>query len=219
MKSLQITRLPGAWIESVSSWFGKVRDLRDIVAMMIANTRRTVLVATCCLILFCTAACRASEGPQLLTSADVAPDLAALADETWAQFTDAFAVRLDCVGDVRLQTTDDLAGRAAYNPSTATVTIEVPATAALLQEALVHEWAHHVEFHCAAHSDMRPDFLAAQSLPPGQDWFSASSWADTPSEQYAEAAILYVLGRRQLPTEINISPGAVDVLAAWASTK
>ena len=65
---------------------------------------------------------------------------------------------------------------------------------------------------------MRPGFLAAQSLPPEQDWFSASSWAETPSEQYAEATIIYVLGRRQLPTEITVTQAAVDVLADWALT-
>lgn len=95
----------------------------------------------------------------------------------------------------------------------------------MLQGALVHEWAHHVEFQCAEHSELRLAFLAAQGLPPETLWrphdrpaeIPASMWAEIPSEQCAEAAIAYVLGSRQIPTHARISQEAVVVLGKWAT--
>ncbi len=166
-----------------------------------------------------TAGCRAPATPRLLADETVAPDLAELAGQTWDRFMRTFGSRSDCFGDVKLTTAKDLDSRAVYDSVTATVAVEVPATAALLKAALIHEWAHHVEFQCPQHDELRPDFLAAQSLPADSDWFAGSTWANTPSEQYAEAAVILVLGRRQLPTEAKVTPAAVEALAAWASSK
>ena len=120
---------------------------------------------------------------------------------------------------MKLHAVKTLDGRARYNPQTATIDVEVPATAALLEGALIHELAHHMEFQCAAHTDLRPAFLSAQNLQPDTPWFEGVSWAETPSEQYAEAVVILVLGRRQLPTEADVSPIAVQALADWAQSK
>jgi hypothetical protein len=176
-------------------------------------------VIVLCIALFWTAGCRAPAEPQLLPDETVAADLADLAAAAWGRFMAAFAGRADCFGDVKLTTAKDLDSRAVYDPATATVTVEVPATAALLEAALIHEWAHHVEFQCPEHEALRSEFLAAQFAPADVDWFGGSTWADTPSEQYAEAAVILVLGRRQLPTEAAVTPAAVDVLSRWAAGK
>jgi hypothetical protein len=168
----------------------------------------------------------AAEGhPQLIIEASVAGDLAALADDTWAQFLGVMEARTGCFGDVRLQATRTLDDRAAYDPETATVIVRVPGSRALLQSALIHEWAHHVEFQCQEHEELRAPFMAAQGLPPDVPWrpdvtpaeIPASRWAEIPSEQYAEAMIVLVLGRRQMPTVAPVKAEAVRVLAEWAA--
>jgi hypothetical protein len=163
--------------------------------------------------------------PRLIVDDSVADDLQTVADETWSKFLAVFQARTNCFGDVHLHAAYDLDNRAAYDPNTATVTVRVPATAAMLQGALVHEWAHHIEFQCDAQKELRPAFLAAQGLPADTVWrpdddpanTPESAWADIPSEQYAEATIEVVLGSRQIPTTARVSVEAVQVIAEWAA--
>jgi hypothetical protein len=163
--------------------------------------------------------------PQLIVDESIANDLQALALETWDQFLVVFQARSACFGDVYLRATKTLGSRAGYNPETATVTVRVPATAAMLQGALVHEWAHHVEFQCEDHEELWPAFLTAQGLPPDTPWrpdippadIPASMWPDIPSEQYAEATIWLVLGRQQIATGVRVKAEAVHVIGEWAA--
>jgi len=172
--------------------------------------------------------CAATDGgpPHLIVGESVDSSLQTLAEETWAEFLTTFQGRADCFGDVRLEAAGSLDSRAVYDPQTATVTVRVPATAALLQGALVHEWAHHIEFQCDEQQALRPAFLAAQGLPPDTPWrpagvaeaaVNSGAWADIPSEQYAEAAVVLVLGRRPLLTRAHVTGEAVGVLELWAS--
>lgn len=162
--------------------------------------------------------------PELIVDESVAPDFETLAMETWGQFLAVFQGRSDCFGDVHLGATEDLDSRACYDPDTALVTVRVPGTPAMLKGALVHEWAHHIEFQCKEHREVRRPFLIAQGLPPDTAWrphddpakISVSEWPDIPSEQYAEATIVLVLGARRIPTKARITGEAVQVIAAWA---
>jgi hypothetical protein len=163
--------------------------------------------------------------PRLIPDGSVAGDLRALAQDTWKLFLDVFQARSACFGDVHLQAAKGLHSRAAYDPGTAAVTVRVPATAAMLKGALIHEWAHHIEHQCEAHKQLRPAFLAAQGLPADTPWqvgyspadIPESEWARIPSEQYAEATIELVLGERQIPTTARVRVEAVRVIAGWAS--
>ena len=163
--------------------------------------------------------------PRLIIEDSVASDFRALAEDTWGQFLSVFQARAGCFGDVRLRAAWTLDQRAAYDPDTATVTVRVPGTPAMLREALVHEWAHHIEFQCAAHRQLRPAFLAALGLPPDTPWrpdsvpadVPGSMWARIPSERYAEAAIELVLGQRHIPTGARVPREAVRAIAAWAA--
>lgn len=165
-----------------------------------------------------------TERPELIIDGSVAADFQALALKTWDQFLRVFWKRKDCFGDVYLRADDSLGSRAAYNPNSATVTVRVPATAAMLQGALIHEWAHHIEFQCKEHEDLRAAFLIAQGMPGETDWrkvetpeMSARAWAGLPSEQYAEATIALVLGGRSIPTGARVSTQAVGVIEKWAA--
>jgi hypothetical protein len=163
--------------------------------------------------------------PRLVMGESVGADLEALALETWDQFLALFWARKDCFGDVRLQAAYALGSRAGYDPDTATATVRVPGTAAMLKSGLIHEWAHHVEFQCDAHQELRAAFLAAQGLPGDTLWrpadaladVAADEWADIPSEQYAEATIELVLGGRPIPTQVHVTLEAIGVIGEWAA--
>jgi hypothetical protein len=162
--------------------------------------------------------------PRLIIDASVKPDFAAVIQETWVQFMLVFAARSDCFGDVRVQADYDLSDRAVYDPQTATLSVQVPERAFILKGALVHEWAHHVEFQCEAHTELRAAFIEAQSMPANTPWRSesgsvhlrSSDWANVPSEQYAEATIVVVLGERPVSTKAPITTEGVEVISAWA---
>jgi len=112
--------------------------------------------------------------PRLIIDASVAPDFAAVIQQTWRQFLLVFAARRDCFGDVRVKADYVLSERAMYDPQTATISVRVPERASILKGALVHEWAYHVEFQCEAHTEMRAAFIEAQNMPANTPWRSAS---------------------------------------------
>ena len=63
--------------------------------------------------------------------------------------------------------------------------------------------------------------MAALGLPAATAWRPAGEsvgmGGDSPSERYAEAAIVLVLGRRPIPTREHVNQAAVDALARWAA--
>jgi hypothetical protein len=162
--------------------------------------------------------------PRLIIDASVDQDFAAVIQETWVQFLFVFAPRRDCFGDVLVKADYDLADRAMYDPQTATISVRVPERASILKGALVHEWAHHVEFQCEAHTEMRAEFIEAQGMPADTPWRSeggttdilSSDWATIPSEQYAETTIVLVLGERPISTKAPITAEGIEVIRAWA---
>lgn len=187
-----------------------------------------VTVAVAVLINTALSSCSQTEGPpELIFDESVADDFETLAIETWDEFLTVFQVRTGCFGDVRLRAARTLGSRAAYDPDSDTITIRVPGTPAILQGALIHEWAHHIEFQCDEQKDLRPAFLKAQGLPLDTPWWPdstpvntytpVSTWADIPSEQYAEATIVLVLGRRRISTGVRVTEEAVHVIAEWVA--
>jgi len=158
------------------------------------------------------------DGPPALLFDDTFPCvIRAVATETWEDFLTAHQARRDCISPVVLSATWELDHRAEYRPSSATVVIRVPGTAPNLRNGLIHEFAHHVEFTCPEHEQLRPGFLAAQGLPSSTDWFGGGVWETTPSEQYAEATAEVVLGRRAHHGGISISAEAVAIVRRWGS--
>lgn len=162
--------------------------------------------------------------PWVVFDNSIATDFRLLIEETWVQFLGIFEARADCFGNVYIKADYDMPDRAVYDPRTATITVRVPERASILKGALVHEWAHHIEFQCAAHTELRDAFLAAQGLPANTPWRSedgsvnllSSDWAHIPSEQYAEATIVLVLGKRPVETSALITEDGVNVIRAWA---
>ncbi|GMQ84567.1 MAG: hypothetical protein BMS9Abin07_0131 [Acidimicrobiia bacterium] len=155
--------------------------------------------------------------PALRFDETVPDDLRTLATGTWQDFLTAHRGRQDCFPPVALSAAWELDDRAEYRPGSATVLIRVPGTAANLRRGLIHEFAHHVEFTCPEHAELRPEFLAAQGFPASTDWFGGDGWETTPSEQYAEATVEVVLGRRAHHGGIVISDEAVAIVRRWGS--
>ena len=163
--------------------------------------------------------------PQLDIDASVASDFEGLAKETWGDFLDKFQARSDCFGNVRLIASYDLDSKAVYNPEQATVTVRVPGSPAQLKSALVHEWAHHIEFQCAELEELQLAFREVLEIHPDTPWHSSNTlndismraWKEIPSEQFAETTVVFVLGRGHIPSQIRVNNAAVHVIAEWAA--
>ena len=73
----------------------------------------------------------------------------------------------------------------------------------------------------------QPVFLAALGLPADTEWRPGSGPAgapssvrtDVPSEQYAEATVNLVLGRRPVTTGVRVSDEAIRAVQVWATGK
>jgi hypothetical protein len=153
--------------------------------------------------------------PGIGFASDTPADVQELAASTWARFTGVFRGRWGCVPDVSVAGAWQLGDRAIYDPGDRLVTIRIPGTAPNLRATLVHEFAHHVDFNCAAQDRvLRRTFLAAQGFVPGTPWLHGKTWERTPSEQFAEAAIALVLGHDARPA-VPVSRRALAAIRAW----
>jgi hypothetical protein len=177
---------------------------------------RSVSFAVACLLAGYSLVGCSNVPPQLGFDSSVPDDLQELAAEVWEQFLDHHPARIGCIGDVALHADWDLDTRGEYRPESATVVVRIPGTASTLGDELVHEFAHHVEFTCPEHVELREEFLRAQGFPSGADWFGGASWETTPSEQYAEATVQYVQGSRSQRQGIELTDDAVAAVRNWA---
>jgi hypothetical protein len=162
---------------------------------------------------------REPSGPALLVAADVPNDVRLLASSTWAQFLDAFPARQACISPVALRHAWTLPDRAAYHPDERVVVLRVPETAASLRATLIHEFAHHIEFSCPAHTSLREPFLAAIGSETGSPWFAGQRWEDVPSERFAEAVTVYVLGRVPSHLRVHVPGAALEEIERWATAE
>lgn len=176
---------------------------------------RAILVVLCLVSL---GGCGSSADPAWDFGADTPDDLRALADQVLVEVVDAFPDRGDCIGRVTLEGARQLDDRATYAPEHRRITIRIPATAPQLEVSLVHELAHHLEFACPTPSDLRAAFMEAQSLPTDAPWSDGPTWEQTPSEQWATATVVHVLGRPDRRARVAVSDRALELVAQWAGT-
>jgi hypothetical protein len=153
--------------------------------------------------------------PHLHIGDSVATDLAMLATATFDEFVAAAPALRHCIGAPRLEAAVELDDLATYDQPSATIHVRVPATAPSLRGSLVHELGHHLEVACSSHVDVRPAFVAAQGAAE-TPWFVGVAWEDRPSEQFAEAVVEVVLGRRsRSQLRLRLTPEAVALVARW----
>jgi len=158
---------------------------------------------------------RQDAGPELRFDPAVPDDVRALAIGTWGDLLAAAPARIGCIADLTLATAWELDSRGEYSAQTATVTVRIPGTPATLRDEMIHEFAHHVDFTCPEITTLRPVFLEAQGMPATTDWFAGDTWESTPSEQFAEAAVAVVLGRRPQHGNVHLTDDAVTAVRAW----
>ncbi|MEE8407829.1 MAG: hypothetical protein V3S32_11865 [Acidimicrobiia bacterium] len=154
--------------------------------------------------------------PTLLFGDDTPDDVREVANSTFEVFVSRFPDRADCIGRVTLVGARVLDDRALYIPEERSVILRIPATALHIESSLVHEWAHHMEFACESHQELRPSFLRSVGLPPDAGWFDGEEWERIPSEMFASAVVEYVLGRRDEASTIVLDPETIDFVRSWA---
>lgn len=159
------------------------------------------------------------ESPELVIDKSVAVDFAEVADAAWVAFVASFPALESCLGRITLVADYTLDDRAQYDSQSRTMAVRVPGSRVLLDRALVHELAHHVEFSCASQVEMRPAFLTALGRDGSEAWFEGAEWGLIPSEIFAEAVVEYVLDEpERVHTGIGlIDQGAVGVVVRWAN--
>jgi hypothetical protein len=159
----------------------------------------------------------ARSGPAGLRFTDETPDdLRGLASAAWERFTAAVPACAARLGTVTVGVAWELPERARYEPVPAFVLIRAPGTAANLEATLLHEFTHHAERRCPPSAAMRRRLTDAAGLPPFTPWRDGPSWAETPSERFAEAMVVLTLGRPPPHVLIHVRPGELDAVAAWA---
>lgn len=178
------------------------------------TTTLLVVAAAASLAVMAPAGGLAARRPSLGFTPDTPHDVQALARRTWVLFTDVFAARWDCLDGMTVRGAWRLTDRAEYEPDRRLATVRIPGTAPNLQASVVHEFAHHMEFSCPDIAGLRPRLLAAQGLAPTTPWLAGASWDRIPSEQFAEAAVVAVLGRTA-HVRTYTSAAAVRAVRAW----
>ncbi|MGI8520022.1 MAG: hypothetical protein ACR2MC_05375 [Actinomycetota bacterium] len=143
-------------------------------------------------------------------------DLQRLATATWGDFIAAFPRHRDCIDPVTVIPALRLGDRATYAQRHALVTVRVPGTAPNLRAALVHEFAHHLDYTCPSVRHFRRRFLAAQGLATTRPWFTGATWEQTPAEQFADAAVEIVLGRTSW-LRLHAREAALQEMRAWGA--
>lgn len=176
------------------------------------SARRTVAI----LALLAASACSGRSVPALTFADDVPAEFREVATSAWGRFGAAVPGLASCLRGVRVEIAWELGDRARYDPARGVVTVRVPGTAANLTSSLVHEFAHHLEFTCHEHRGLRARFLEASGLPLAAPWFRAARYEDVPSERFAEAVVIVVLGRPS-GAAVPVGGEAVDVVRAWAA--
>jgi len=159
------------------------------------------------------------DGPDLVIGDTVAGDLALLAQATYARFIGAAPAVADCMGTLRLEADPELDDLARYDQASGVMYVRVPATAPSLEASLVHEFAHHLEVACDSHRSLRSGFVTAQGYAADTAWFGDVAWEERPSEQFAEAVVQVVLGRRSRnQLRLRLTPEAVHLVEGWLTT-
>jgi hypothetical protein len=178
---------------------------------------KRLLAAVLLIVATTAAAVQGDRAEGLQFRGDVPDDVRDLAAATWARFEAALPGHRDCLGPPVFEARWKLADRGEYEPTDQQVVLRIPGTAPNLSATMVHEFAHHLEFTCPAQGQVRAAFLAAQGFAPGTPWFDGPSWARTPSEQFAEATVQFVLGERAAHSPVVVSAAALAAIGTWAA--
>jgi hypothetical protein len=154
--------------------------------------------------------------PRIAFADGTPQDLQRLATSAWGDFIASFRRHQDCIDPVTVVPALRLGDRATYSQTDALVTVRVPGTAPNLRAALIHEFAHHLDYTCPRVRHFRRRFLAAQGLATTRPWGTGASWEQIPAEQFADAAVEIVLGRTSW-LRLHAREAALQEMRAWGA--
>ncbi len=154
--------------------------------------------------------------PRIAFADGTPQDLQRLATSAWGDFIASFRRHQDCIDPVTVIPALRLGDRATYSQTDALVTVRVPGTAPNLRAALIHEFAHHLDYTCPRVRHFRRRFLAAQGLATTRPWGTGASWEQIPAEQFADAAVEIVLGRTSW-LRLHAREAALQKMRAWGA--
>jgi hypothetical protein len=154
--------------------------------------------------------------PRIAFADGTPQDLQRLATSAWGDFIASFRRHQDCIDPVTVVPALRLGDRATYSQTDALVTVRVPGTAPNLRAALIHEFAHHLDYTCPRVRHFRRRFLAAQGLATTRPWGTGASWEQIPAEQFADAAVEIVLGRTSW-LRLHAREAALQEMLAWGA--
>jgi hypothetical protein len=154
--------------------------------------------------------------PRIAFADGTPEDLQRLATSAWGDFIASFRRHQDCIDPVTVVPVLRLGDRATYSQRDALVTVRVPGTAPNLRAALIHEFAHHLDYTCPRVRHFRRRFLAAQGLATTRPWGTGASWEQIPAEQFADAAVEIVVGRTSW-LRLHAREAALQEMRAWGA--
>jgi hypothetical protein len=200
-----------------------IGDQQGALRLWSATMYRSGVMLLAVIVLAGASGCGTRAPAALVMGESVPDDVSVLAEATWGRFLETIPARQGCMDDVRLETSRELEVRGRYEPTMRVVTLRIPHTTPRLERTLVHEFAHHLEFSCPEHHELRAPFLAAQGHPPDTAWLAGASvdahgagaWAAVPSEQWAEAITEFVLGERTANPSVVIRPDTAALVRDW----
>lgn len=157
---------------------------------------------------------RAGAEPVVRLQQRVPPAVEREVRATVAEFVAVFGARRECIGGAELRlvrAVDD--GDARYVGAEQLIEVEIPTSPRRFRESLVHELAHHVERACPDGADLRAEIMAATGA---TAWAGQARWERRPSELWAEAVVLLVLGERvRFERSVPVDEAVVDAARRW----
>lgn len=169
-------------------------------------------------------------GPRF--SEDTPADVQQLVLDYWPQIWLALPGWKECAGRITVAGDWGKAGELGSSKRgrylDGVIYLSIPATAARLEHALLHELGHHIDASCPDLDLLRTQFLASQGFAEETEWFagvleekdrtdhySQTRWEDLPTEQFAEAVVRVVRGRPDIYYDMTIRPEALELVAEW----
>lgn len=136
---------------------------------------------------------------------------AATVQDLWSEFVVSLPAHSACLAanPPQVEGKADLAPRAAYAPSTATLFVR---PGDLPRLVVFHELAHHLDFTCGAADSIGDELRAAQNLSPNKGWWQDGSPVTWPAEYFANAVAIS-LGEH---SRHGVTDATVELVKDWA---
>ncbi|HEX2154349.1 MAG TPA: hypothetical protein VHL52_10270 [Acidimicrobiia bacterium] len=128
----------------------------------------------------------------------------------WAEFVAGTPSQSSCLlaSPPRIEAKADMAPRAAYSPSTATLFVK---PGDLDRLVVFHELAHHLDFTCGAADEIGDELRQAQGLSASKPWWQHGDPVTWPAEYFANAVAIS-LGEH---SRHAVTAETVEVVEGW----